>query len=91
MDKDLNFDAQNLRTGAPVNMKSMVAFLFNQMDMLNQGLIDANKACAQAKLAGQITRAFEYELKKTVVQIKLHEINSNIEPKLQELESKKVD
>lgn len=81
-------------TGCPVNTKSLLAFIFNQMERLNSGEIDANTACAQAKLASQANNVLNYELKRTIVQLRLREINGGINstiPKLREIESKPFD
>lgn len=85
---------QETRMGAPVNTKSLLAFIFNQMERLNSGEIDANTACAQAKLASQASNVLNYELKRTIVQMKLREQGAGIgaiEPRLREIESKKFD
>lgn len=84
----------DVRHGAPVNTKSLLAFIFNQMERLNSGEIDANTACAQAKLASQASNVLNYELKRTIVQMRLREIGGGvgaIEPRLREIESKKFD
>lgn len=84
----------NVKTGTPVNTKSLLAFIFNQMQRLNCGEIDANTACAQAKLASQASNLLNYELKRTIVQMKLREIGNGIEatePRLREIESKAFD
>lgn len=77
----------------PCNTKSMTAFLFGQMDKLAHKEIDTNTAVAQAKLASQISNLLNYELKRTLVQIKLQEINANIKqlPELRDIESKAFD
>jgi len=78
----------------PVNTKSLLVFVFHQMERLNSGEIDANTACAQAKLASQACNLLNYELKRTIVQMRLRELGSGvekIEPKLREIESKKFD
>ena len=38
---------------APANSKSLLAFIFDQMEKLNRNEITAEQACAQAKLASQ--------------------------------------
>ncbi len=84
----------NVRMGAPVNTKSLLAFIFNQMERLNSGEIDANTACAQAKLASQASNVLNYELKRTIVQLRLRELGGGIgatEPRLREIESKGFD
>ena len=85
---------QNVRHGAPVNTKSLLSFIFNQMERLDCGEINAETACAQAKLASQASNVLNYELKRTIVQMRLREISGGvgaIEPRLREIESKKFD
>lgn len=81
--------------GTPVNTKSLLAFVFNQMEKLNRGEIDAQTACAQAKLASQATNLLNYELKRTLVQIKLQEHygygTGAGDVRLREIESKSFD
>lgn len=87
-------DTTNIKHGTPVNTKSLLAFIFNQMEKLNSGEIDANTACAQAKLASQASNVLNYELKRTIVQMRLREIGGGvgtIEPRLREIESKGFD
>lgn len=86
--------AVNLVTGTPCNTKSLLAFIFNQMDRLSKGEISANEACAQAKLASQASNILNYELKRTIVQMKLQQISSGAattEVRLREIESKAFD
>lgn len=83
-----------VKNGIPANTKSLLAFLFNQMDRLNRGEIDANTACAQAKLASQTCNLLNYELKRAVVEMKLKETGGLIQgsaPRLREIESKAFD
>jgi hypothetical protein len=47
-----------------------------------------DEALAQAALANQVNRLFDYELKRTIVQVKLKEIGQQVEPKIREIESK---
>lgn len=64
------------------------------MERLNSGEIDANTACAQAKLASQASNVLNYELKRTIVQIKLEQMGTGIEKseiRLREIESKPFD
>jgi hypothetical protein len=63
----------------PVNTKSLLAFIFNQMERLNAGEIDAQTACAQAKLASQASNVLNYELKRTIVQMRMQQIGTGIE------------
>ena len=78
---------------APVNTKSFLAFIFNTMEKLDKGVIDANVACAQAKLMSQANNVLDYELKRTLTQIKLKEMGmlQDKNPVLREIESKGFD
>lgn len=80
-----------IKTGTPVNTKSLLSFIFRQMEKLDSGEINANQACAQAKLASQANNLLDYELKRTIVQMKLKETGQNAEPRLREIESKVFD
>lgn len=78
----------------PVNTKSLLAFIFTQMERLNSGEIDAQTACAQAKLASQACNLLNYELKRTIVQIRMREIGTGIQATditLREIESKPLN
>lgn len=75
----------------PANSKSLLAFIFDQMEKLNKNEITAEQACAQAKLASQASNLLNYELKRTIVQLRLNEIGGNVTPKLREIESKNFD
>lgn len=77
-----------------MNTKNLLSFIFCQMERLNNGEIDANTACAQAKLASQASNLLNYELKRTIVQMRLREIGGGVEqtiPRLREIESKPFD
>jgi len=78
---------------APVNTKSFLAFIFNTMEKLDKGEIDTNTACAQAKLMSQANNVLDYEIKRTLVQIKLKEMGmmQDKQPILREIESKGFD
>ena len=78
---------------APVNTKSFLAFIFNTMEKLDKGVIDTNVACAQAKLMRQANNVLDYELKRTLTQIKLKEMGmlQDKNPVLREIESKGFD
>ena len=85
---------KEIKSGVPVNTKSLLAFIFNQMERLNSGEIDANTACAQAKLASQASNLLNYELKRTIVQMRLKEIGGGVQntiPRLRKIESKAFD
>ncbi len=78
---------------APVNTKSFLAFIFNTMEKLDKGEIDTNVACAQAKLMSQANNVLDYEIKRTMVQIKLKEMGMmpDRQPVIREIESKAFD
>lgn len=78
---------------APVNTKSFLAFIFNTMEKLDKGEIDTNTACAQAKLMSQANNVLDYEIKRTLVQIKHKEMGmmQDKQPILREIESKGFD
>lgn len=75
----------------PANSKSLLAFIFDQMEKLNRNEITAEQACAQAKLASQASNLLNYELKRTIVQLRLQEIGGNVKPQLREIECKNFD
>ena len=78
----------------PVNTKSLLAFIFNQMERLEAGEIDAQTACAQAKLASQASNVLNYELKRTIVQMRMQQVGTGIKATditLREIESKPFD
>ena len=77
--------------GAPVNTKSLLAFVFKQMERLDNGDISPEAASAQAKLASQACNLLNYELKRTIVQIRLQDIGNNVTPTLRAIESKGFD
>lgn len=82
------------KNGTPCNTKSLLAFIFNQMERLNNGEIDANTACAQAKLASQASNVLNYELKRTIVQMRLQQMGMGMDGtdiRLREIESKAFD
>lgn len=59
-----------------VDTKAMLAFTFSQMQKLDKGEISNETACAQAKLMAQANNTLNYELKRSIVQIKLHSIGA---------------
>lgn len=84
-------EISEVKNGAPVNTKSLAAFLFNEMERLKEKETTPQEAMAQAKLASQINNLLDYELKRTTVQIKLREIGQSVDPKLRNIESKAFD
>lgn len=79
------------RSAAPVNAKSLLAFTFNYMQKFHDGEVSANDAIAMSKLISQANNTLNYELKRSVVQIRLKEIGENVSPRLREIESKAFD
>jgi len=74
----------------PVNNKSMIAFLFDQMDKLDKDEIDVQKAREQGNLAKQVNNAMKYELDRAKVQMELTAHNAVYKDglDLREIESK---
>jgi len=59
----------------PTNNKSLLHFIFDQMEKLDKKEIDINEAKTQALLAKQANNALKYELDRANVQMKLAEHN----------------
>ena len=77
----------------PVNTKSMLAFVFGQVDKLENGEIDEIRANAQANLIKQAVNILNYELKRADLLLKLDERGygkGNL-PTLRDIESKAFD
>lgn len=77
----------------PVNNKSLLHFIFNQMEKLDNGEIDVDKARAQSELAKQANNMMKYELDRAKVQLSLEQNrrNTGSELKLREIETKGFD
>lgn len=77
----------------PVNSKSLVAFLFDQMHKLDKGEISANQAKEQANLAKQVNSQMRYELERAKVLMELSKHNAVYKDgtNLREIESKNFD
>lgn len=79
----------------PVNSKSLLAFVFDQMEKLDKSEIDIETAKAQANLAKQSNNLLKYELDraKTKMQLAQHNANSREESRvvLRDIESKNFD
>lgn len=77
----------------PVNNKSLLHFVFDQMEKLNSGEISADTAGTQAKLASQANNALMYEIKRAEVQMKLTSHNAIYKDglKLREAEGKNFE
>lgn len=74
----------------PVNNKSMIAFLFNQMNKLDEGKIDVQTAREQANLSKQVNNAMKYELDRAKIKMELAKHNAIFKDgtDLREIESK---
>lgn len=59
----------------PTNNKSLLHFIFDQMDKLDKKEIDIDQAKTQSLLAKQANNALKYELDRANVQMKLAEHN----------------
>ncbi len=77
----------------PVNNKSMIAFLFSQMEKLDNGTIDNQKAREQANLAKQVNNGMKYELDRAKVLMELanHNASSVTKVELRQIESKNFE
>lgn len=74
----------------PINNKSLIAFLFNQMEKLDNDEIDVQKAREQANLSKQVNNAMKYELDRAKVKMELTKHNAIYKDgiDLREIESK---
>jgi hypothetical protein len=74
----------------PVNSRSLLAFVFDQMDKLDSGDIDVEKAKAQASLCHQANGLLNYELKrvKTLIELNKHNFEFKRNTSLRDIESK---
>ena len=77
----------------PVNNKSLVSFLFDQMEALKSGQIDTNTAMAQVAIAKQINSQMRYEIERVNTVMKLSEHNAIFKDgtNLREIESKNFE
>lgn len=77
----------------PVNSKSLLSFLYSQMEKLDQKEIDVQTAQAQANLAKQANNILTYELKRAELEMKLAEFNvcMNEKVSIRQVESKAFD
>ena len=77
----------------PVNAKSLLAFVFSQMEKLDNKEIDVDTANAQSKLVQQANNVIRSEHERTRVKMELErhnkEYNSNLE--FREIESKNFE
>jgi hypothetical protein len=77
----------------PANNKSLISFLFEQMDKLDRSEIDVNTAKAQADLAKQVNNSLKYELDRAKVKMEITKHNKEYLDvvKLREAEPKLID
>ena len=77
----------------PVNNKSLVAFLFDQMEKLSNGETTKEDAMTQVNLAKQINSQMRYELERArvIMQLSVHNAIYKDGTNLREIESKNFD
>ena len=77
----------------PVNNKSLLAFIFGQMEKLDLKEIDVEQAKAQANLAKQANNSLKYELDlvKTKIALSEHNKNNNDKIEMRNVESKNFE
>jgi len=77
----------------PVNNKSLLHFIFNQMEKLDKDEIDVDKARAQSELAKQANNMMKYEIDRAKVQLSLEQNRrmTGSDLKLREIETKGFD
>lgn len=77
----------------PVNSKSLVAFLFDQMHKLSEGEITKEDAKEQANLAKQVNSQMRYELERARIVMELSKHNAIYKDgaNLREIESKNFE
>ena len=77
----------------PVNNKSLIAFLFDQMEKLDSNTIDVEQAKAQANLAKQVNNAMKYELDLASTKMKVAEFNktNDLKVEIRNAESKNFE
>lgn len=78
----------------PVNSKSLLHFIFDQMDKLDKGEKQIEEVKAQALLAKQANNILKYELDRVKIEMQLSEHNQNQNFKkieIRNLESKPFD
>ena len=67
----------------PINNKSLLHFIFDQMEKLDNGTINVDNAKAQANLAKQANNSLKYEIERATTLMELdkykRETGANIE------------
>jgi hypothetical protein len=66
----------------PTNNKSLLHFLFQTMEKLENREIDVDTAKAQANLAKQANNSLRYELERATLQLKINEATGIIDKNL---------
>lgn len=81
------------KTMTPVNSKSLLHFIFNQMEKLDAKEITVQEAQGQANLAKQANNILMYEIKRADIQMRLAQHNAVLKDglKLREVESKNFE
>lgn len=77
----------------PVNNKSLLHFLFDQMEKLDNKEIDVEQAKAQANLAKQANNSLKYELErsKTLMELDQHRTATGNSIDFRNVEGKNFD
>lgn len=77
----------------PVNSKSLLHFVFEQMEKLDNGSIDVQQAREQSNLCKQANNLLKYELDRAKVQMDLAQHNAVYKDglNLREIEAKNFD
>ena len=77
----------------PVNNKSLLHFIFDQMEKLDKNDISVDQAKAQANLAKQANNSLKYELERatTLMKIAEHKMNTGNDVELREAEGKNFE
>lgn len=76
----------------PMNNKSLLHFIYGQMEKLDKKEITVEDASAQANLAKQANNAMVYELKRSETLLKLEQAKKDsIHIELREVEGKAFD
>jgi hypothetical protein len=77
----------------PINNKSLLHFVFDQMEKLDNGEIDVNVAKAQANLAKQANNMLKYELDRTrlLMDLDVHKRTTGANIELRNVEGKNFE
>ena len=77
----------------PINNKSLLHFVFDQMEKLDNGEIDVNVAKAQANLAKQANNMLKYELDRTrlLIDLDAHKRTTGANIELRNVEGKNFE